>query len=163
MLPALLLHPFLDASVLFRALLLPCLVLCAGVAECFSVCCFDTVRAAWTPVPRPDEQHLFLMKCFVTLLAEVVAEKTARRGLDGASAARATMKEAPFQAMLVAIPDLTRLIARSDHGASARAAHKNRGMPPRGEFLLGEFREFFDEQSGCASVMGSIVRVPFHD
>ena len=73
------------------------------------------------------------------------------------------MKESPFQAALATIPDLTRLGARSDHGASARASDKNRGMLPRGKFLLGEFREFFDEQSGGASVMGGIMRVPFHN
>ena len=73
------------------------------------------------------------------------------------------MKESPLQAMLVAVPDLTRLIARFDRGAPASAAHKNWGMPPRGKFLIGKFREFLDEQSSGASVMGGIMRVPFHD
>ena len=76
------------------------------------------------------------------------------------------MKESSFQAVLMAIPDLTRLGARFDHGASASAisaSDKNRGMPPRGKFLIGKFREFLDEQSSGASVMGSIMRVPFHN
>jgi hypothetical protein len=94
--------------------------------------CAEGVVDVRAPVPRANEEHLFLMQAPLAIVTHIVARKASSQGLDYSCATGATMIQSLLQTAPSTIPDLICFCAFLNDLAAACTGNIHWWMPVRG-------------------------------